>query len=112
MQKVINKEDGSILIGDIPNKPGERARIDVIIVAEGSRRKGIGTNLIKEFETAARAVRSKDIMTMFSYTSTTPETRASLIGLFSKNGYREIGNVGLGPMFVKRLRGRHRHPRR
>jgi|GEM_PF-4747024 len=107
MKKTISKENGAILIGDLPDKPGGRAQVHIIIVPESVRRRGIGQQLLQEFEQAARSVRASRIETIFCNFSTTAEIRKGLIGLFTKQGYQEESDLGLGPLFFKKV-GRNR----
>lgn len=103
MRKTITRENGAILIGELPEKRGGKASVDILIVPPDSRREGIGAKLLEEFEISAREVRASRIDTIFAYAVTTGSDRVSLIALFEKQGYQRENDFGFGPLYFKNL---------
>lgn len=114
MEKRIERDDGSILIGYIPDTPGGTAIIHTIIVPEHLRGQGIGTALYDEFQQDARGARARKIQVMFDDILSSDEDIRTMRGMFKRRGFRNRTEFREFELHEKRLpRHRERHrPRR
>ncbi len=110
MEKRIERADGSILIGYIPDTPGGTAIIHTIIVPEHLRGKGIGSALYDEFQQDARGARARKIQIVFDEILSSEEDIRSMRRMFRNRGFRDRTEFREFELHEKKLpRHRERH---
>ncbi len=94
-EKRIEHEDGSILIGDIPDSPGGLAFLFTLLIPAALRRKGRGTVLYRQFEREARQKGARHIRTTVSGVSHTDAERRGIRKWLGRQGFWVQGGIRL-----------------
>lgn len=98
-------ERGGILIGDLPDRKGERASVHVWKVDKNARGRGIGGRLLASFERAAIEAGASGVQMLISSAHVKPDEMLRISGILTKKKYERntVLPSDLDPVFFKRF---------